>query len=193
MDLGYLFTSARGRINRKPYWIGTLILMAISIGLGVISAALMAGSLALGLGLLVLGSLALLVPAYFLLAKRLQDRNRPPALAWLLLGPAAVQNLLAPITLMRSGDMGGLETILNVIVGIIAIWFLIELGFLRGTPGPNRFGPDPLDPNRVGTPSPRADTPPQPWAPTPGDPDPTPPTGPRVPRGDGPSPGGWNT
>jgi len=24
------------------------------------------------------------------------------------------------------------------------IWFLIELGCLPGTPGPNRFGPDPL-------------------------------------------------
>jgi len=27
-------------------------------------------------------------------------------------------------------------------IGIIgAIWLLIELGFLKGTPGPNRFGP----------------------------------------------------
>lgn len=28
------------------------------------------------------------------------------------------------------------------IVGII--WYIIEFGFLRGTEGPNRFGPDPL-------------------------------------------------
>jgi uncharacterized membrane protein YhaH (DUF805 family) len=26
-----------------------------------------------------------------------------------------------------------------------AIWFLVELGFLPGTPGPNRFGPPPSD------------------------------------------------
>jgi hypothetical protein len=26
----------------------------------------------------------------------------------------------------------------------VTIWFLIELGMLKGTPGPNRFGPDPL-------------------------------------------------
>jgi uncharacterized membrane protein YhaH (DUF805 family) len=26
-----------------------------------------------------------------------------------------------------------------------SIWFLIELGFLAGTPGPNRFGPPSTD------------------------------------------------
>ena len=24
------------------------------------------------------------------------------------------------------------------------LWYLIECGFLRGTPGPNTYGPDPL-------------------------------------------------
>ena len=34
---------------------------------------------------------------------------------------------------------------LIIFVPIIgSIWFLVELGFLRGTDGPNRFGPDPL-------------------------------------------------
>lgn len=36
-----------------------------------------------------------------------------------------------------------------ILVGLIpivgGIWLLIELGFLRGTIGSNRFGPDPLD------------------------------------------------
>ena len=27
-----------------------------------------------------------------------------------------------------------------------AVWMLIDNGFLKGTPGPNRFGPDPLAP-----------------------------------------------
>jgi uncharacterized membrane protein YhaH (DUF805 family) len=27
---------------------------------------------------------------------------------------------------------------------VLVIWAFIELGCLRGTPGPNRFGPDPL-------------------------------------------------
>jgi hypothetical protein len=29
-----------------------------------------------------------------------------------------------------------------ILIGI-TVWFLIELGMLKGTPGPNRFGPDP--------------------------------------------------
>ncbi|MGI8851867.1 MAG: hypothetical protein ACR2GC_00930 [Methyloceanibacter sp.] len=28
----------------------------------------------------------------------------------------------------------------------IGIWLTIELGFLKGTPGPNRFGADPIAP-----------------------------------------------
>jgi uncharacterized membrane protein YhaH (DUF805 family) len=31
-----------------------------------------------------------------------------------------------------------------VIVGVVSLALLIELGFRRGTPGPNRYGPDPL-------------------------------------------------
>ncbi len=27
---------------------------------------------------------------------------------------------------------------------VVALWFFVELGFFRGTRGPNRFGPDPL-------------------------------------------------
>jgi uncharacterized membrane protein YhaH (DUF805 family) len=35
--------------------------------------------------------------------------------------------------------------ILIVFVPIIGhLWYLIECGFLRGTPGPNSYGPDPL-------------------------------------------------
>jgi uncharacterized membrane protein YhaH (DUF805 family) len=34
--------------------------------------------------------------------------------------------------------------ILDLIGAAIAIWALIEIGFLRGTKGPNNYGPDPL-------------------------------------------------
>jgi uncharacterized membrane protein YhaH (DUF805 family) len=48
-------------------------------------------------------------------AKRFHDRNRT---GWLLL---------------------------LFVIPILGIFVVIELGFLRGTRGPNRFGPDPLD------------------------------------------------
>jgi uncharacterized membrane protein YhaH (DUF805 family) len=40
------------------------------------------------------------------------------------------------------------ETFGSIVLGLgafaISIWALVELGFLRGTRGPNRFGSDPL-------------------------------------------------
>jgi uncharacterized membrane protein YhaH (DUF805 family) len=39
-------------------------------------------------------------------------------------------------------------TLASILLGLgafaVSIWSLVELGFLRGTRGPNRFGPDPL-------------------------------------------------
>jgi uncharacterized membrane protein YhaH (DUF805 family) len=35
--------------------------------------------------------------------------------------------------------------VLIIFVPVIGgLWYLIECGFLRGTPGPNNYGPDPL-------------------------------------------------
>lgn len=41
-------------------------------------------------------------------------------------------------------DRSGWFQLIVLIPIVGAIWLLIELGFLRGTAGPNRFGPDPL-------------------------------------------------
>jgi uncharacterized membrane protein YhaH (DUF805 family) len=41
-------------------------------------------------------------------------------------------------------DRSGWFQLIALIPIVGGIWLLIELGFLRGTPGPNRFGPDPL-------------------------------------------------
>ena len=61
-------------------------------------------------------ALLYLIPAIIVHIKRFHDRNKSGW--WLLIG-------LIPI--------------------IGAIWLLIELGFLTGTPGPNRFGPQATD------------------------------------------------
>ncbi len=45
----------------------------------------------------------------------------------------------------RRGDKSGWWMLIALIPIIGSIWFLIELGFLAGTPGPNRFGPPPTD------------------------------------------------
>lgn len=41
-------------------------------------------------------------------------------------------------------DKSGWWVLIGLIPIIGAIWVLIECGILKGTEGPNRFGPDPL-------------------------------------------------
>ena len=36
------------------------------------------------------------------------------------------------------------HAVLGIASTIFGVWLIIELGFLRGTPGPNKYGPDPL-------------------------------------------------
>lgn len=42
-------------------------------------------------------------------------------------------------------DKSALWVFINLIPLIGPIWALVENGFMRGTDGPNRFGPDPLE------------------------------------------------
>jgi uncharacterized membrane protein YhaH (DUF805 family) len=67
----------------------------------------------------------------------------------LLLSPSADE-----ATLQLFNDTSGMGLILDrvflpaLFVLLISVWFVVVLvgGVLRGTPGPNRFGPDPLAP-----------------------------------------------
>ena len=40
-------------------------------------------------------------------------------------------------------DKSGLWVFINFVPCVGMVWTLVECGFLPGTPGPNRFGPDP--------------------------------------------------
>jgi uncharacterized membrane protein YhaH (DUF805 family) len=41
-------------------------------------------------------------------------------------------------------DRSGWFQLIALVPIIGGIWLMVELGFLRGTPGTNRFGPDPM-------------------------------------------------
>jgi uncharacterized membrane protein YhaH (DUF805 family) len=45
----------------------------------------------------------------------------------------------------HDADKSALWLFINLIPLIGPIWALVENGFMRGTSGPNRFGPDPLE------------------------------------------------
>ena len=60
----------------------------------------------------------------------------------LILGIATATN----IKRWHDRDKSGWMVLILLIPLLGWLWSLIELGFLRGTEGENRFGPDPLEP-----------------------------------------------
>ena len=115
MDWNYVFTSFEGRISRQPFWIAVLVLWVVSIAVTIVAGALFGSQSIAALTIQVILGLAFLWPSLAVAVKRYHDRDKSGW--WILI-------LFIPI------------------IGFI--WYIIELGFLPGTPGPNRFGPDPL-------------------------------------------------
>jgi uncharacterized membrane protein YhaH (DUF805 family) len=115
MDWKYLFTSFEGRIGRKTFWTGILVMFAVGFVAGVIDLVLGTANED-GVGVVgIIAALILIYPAIALYAKRWHDRGKSGW--WTLIG-------LIPI-------IGG-------------IWMLIELGILKGTSGANQYGADPV-------------------------------------------------
>lgn len=139
MDLQYVFASFGGRINRAKWWAGAIILLVIWLIVGGIF-----GSSFFGALILVIVTLVLLYPAYAVCAKRFQDRDRPGKTALYGLVPILIASLLQTWGLTGTQQNLGLGWICFLIIFGVGIWFLIDLGILRGTPGQNRYGGDPL-------------------------------------------------
>ncbi len=144
MDLQYVFGSFDGRINRAKWWAGAVIIAVINIVLGLIIDVLF-GAGFFGTFLLTIVLLALFFPAYAVCAKRFQDRDRPGKTALYGLVPMLLANLLQIFgragTTQEPNAVGWICNMINL--GVL-LWFVIELGILRGTPGQNHYGGDPL-------------------------------------------------
>jgi uncharacterized membrane protein YhaH (DUF805 family) len=156
MQLGYLYGSFQGRINRKPFWWGTILLVVIMSVIGVVAVIAINPPLAAPLDLddpqlrkfiLAMQALSLLClyPGTAVTVKRLHDRNRSGWFILIMYVPMFIKTATDFTGVTGDSDnLGPLDFALGGIVIIVSIWFLILLGFLRGTFGPNRFGPDPL-------------------------------------------------
>lgn len=145
-----LFTTVEGRIGRKQYWIGSVLLFVATIvlvlivgtvsGIGSLSRADGGSS-----GAMTFVTILILAASVPLVVKRLKDRNKSPHYAWLLYGPAIISTIgeMAGFTgtPTEPNALGYALALLSLIIGI---WFFVELGFLRGTAGQNGYGPDPL-------------------------------------------------
>jgi uncharacterized membrane protein YhaH (DUF805 family) len=164
MSVLNLFFGFSGRINRGKYWLALVVWFLIWIiavlafllgGLAILGANLTEGALPSpqdteaflhlirDYGVLFLVILTFVIITWFsgvaIGVKRLHDRDRS---GWWILVFYFGPGVLAGLQASTEGDIASL--VLGLATFVVSIWGLIELGFLRGTSGPNRFGPDPL-------------------------------------------------
>lgn len=159
INWGNLLFSFKGRINRAKWWLAVLVSIIISIVAAILGAIVRSDALN------ALISLIALVPQVWISlatsVKRLHDLNRTGA--WLVLfylGPVVLAGVFFAAAGMDvalallSGDhldtatlsrIGMTALIVSVLTLILFVWAFIWLGCLRGTVGPNQYGPDPLE------------------------------------------------
>ena len=146
IDFGHLLFGFQGRINRAKYWLAILVYVVINVLLAIIGMAL--GDSIIFMLLNVIVGLAVLISGIAVGLKRLHDRNKS---GWWLILFYLLPGLLFGVGMFMSlaGIMGadissGSGVLLSFLGFVIGIWALVELGCLRGTVGPNQYGPDPL-------------------------------------------------
>lgn len=94
-----------------------------------------------------------LYPSAALAIKRRHDRNNNGMDVWVYFGLTIILQLINALGIgMSTMDVAGtsvpvpgpIVSGLGIILLIYAIYLLVVLGFLKGTAGPNNYGPDPL-------------------------------------------------
>ena len=142
MSMKQLLFSFRGRLNRKRYWMTVIVTMAVIILLLLLALVMMREQMFEFAALTVVILLLLYIPLIWIGlaigAKRLHDRDKS---AWWLLVFYVLPGILSSLG-NQMDDLGFL--ILHVVSFAITVWAFVELGCLRGTLGPNQYGPDPL-------------------------------------------------
>lgn len=155
-----LFFSFDGRINRAKWWLTMLVTIPVSLVVMFALYALFGVSFVATVptfGHTLAHLITVLVIAYPVSAitlKRLNDRDRPQWLLAVFWAPT-VLGIVAELTGLSvnvmqgaGGELVAVPTMVGMLLGAasfaVAIWMLVDLGILKGTPGPNRHGPDPL-------------------------------------------------
>jgi uncharacterized membrane protein YhaH (DUF805 family) len=162
MSWGEIFFGFRGRINRKSYWLGS-ILVAIA---GLLFVALLA-YLATGnpnapevwqrpadksgvwAPVWMAYFLFLAWPSSALAVKRLHDRDRPAWLWYAYYGIAAAFSLL-PVRGTAGAEADPAAGAATLMLLIFGAYIMFELSILRGTAGQNQHGADPMPPGYYG-------------------------------------------
>jgi uncharacterized membrane protein YhaH (DUF805 family) len=149
------FGNFEGRIPRKTFWLANIAVLVIQVIVSAIAAAVVeefageaAGDLTMDVIIFVF-----LYPSFVITLKRAHDRDISNGVIYayyvllmvyqLVLFAGWAHNLNPDPAVFSLRPLFFIMLIL--IVGVISLAVLIELGFRRGTRGPNNYGPDPLE------------------------------------------------
>ncbi len=149
------FIGFDGRLNRQAWWLSVIALIVVAVVLSWIIGLVMGTG-----GMLTLeqamdpaylqraawqGLIVSVITAYPYIAisvKRRHDRNNKGYDAIGLIVVGILYNLLQALGIITMGNTVGM--IVGLVFAVYAIYMLVQLGFLKGTAGPNDYGPDPL-------------------------------------------------
>ena len=142
MKVIWLFLHFTGRIPRQSYWLGFATVVAV-FGLGryVLKYHLGATELAV-----VVWSTLAAIPLAALSVKRFNDRDRPTWFGYAV-GAATALFIAAPYFGYLTDDVAQYSFVEHVLLWgslPLSVAALVDNGFLRGTRGENRHGPDPI-------------------------------------------------
>jgi uncharacterized membrane protein YhaH (DUF805 family) len=168
-----MFTSLAGRIGRQSWWLGTIVIIVVALILYFILSSILGTGVSAMLadpqkmlepgfmeGVMRKAAIQQIItlaiigwPVTALMSQRLNDRDRPSWLKWLFWLPTVISVILGLLGLqytmtdLGNGVMMPGLTSLGYLVSFaslaLAIWMLVECGFLRGTSGNNEHGADP--------------------------------------------------
>lgn len=129
------FTSFQGRIPRKTFWLALIVMLVIT------------------------WILEIILFSIFGVSMMSMDPNATPE-AQAAAAEQAMSGIAIPLVILilltiwpslaiytkrwHDRDKSGWWSLIGLVPIIGGLWMLIELGFLRGTEGPNRFGADPI-------------------------------------------------
>jgi uncharacterized membrane protein YhaH (DUF805 family) len=139
MDWAYLLNEFHGRIGRQTFWMAFGAVYIANILACLIADAIQGDRLS------AIVDLAFTYPEFAIAVKRAHDRDLPLWLLIIFFAANAILDLLTvlgwPVTVDEPSWL-----MLSILVpfAVFGIALLVELGFRRGTVGPNRYGPDPL-------------------------------------------------
>ena len=139
MDWFYLFNSFHGRIVRQTFWFALILTIVAQLAGQAIADQLQGDRLS------AIVDLVFTYPQFAVTIKRAHDRNMPD---WVLIAFFAANAFLDLLVVLDLAGTSEHPNLLSLAVAIpltvVGVALLVELGFRKGTQGPNQYGPDPL-------------------------------------------------